>query len=267
MVQGAGNFIVQVNFEVQADHVAAALGDSARRQVPFMTARLMTALGGDVQSHLRRQLPVAFDRPTPFTERGVFLERAEKANPTATVYFPDSQAQQGRAEREYIRPGADGGARAQKKTEYLLTQMGWLPAGWVTTPGKSIALDGYGNMPGSYYKQIIRSLFLKNTKGPAKPLPAAAQRRVARMGVASEFFAVAPGANSLAKGGGWLPPGVYKRSGRHGETLQQYLKFVRGATYKQRLNVKAEAQVAITANLDKRWSEVAQDLVTRFRPK
>lgn len=241
------------------------------RQVPFVTARTLTALAGDVQDHLKRQLPVAFDRPTPFTQRGIFMQRAEKRDLTAIVYFPESQDQSGKATREYIRPGAMGAsARNQKKTEYLLTRMGWMPSGWVTVPGKYIMagkLNSYGNMPGSYYKQIIRALQIKTTKGPPKPPSAASQKRAVKMGVASEFFAVAPGANRLSKGGGWLPPGVYKREGRHGEVLRQYLKFVRKASYKMRLNVKAEAQKAVTQNLNKRWNEAVQEIVTRFRPK
>ena len=197
------------------------------------------------------------------------MQRAEKKTLTAVVYFPDSQAESGRATREYVRPGAQGAmARSQKKTEYLLTRMGILPAGWVTVPGRYIMagkLDGYGNMPGSYYKQIIRNLQIK-TKA-LKPIPAASQKRAARMGVANEFFAISPGANSAAKGGGWLPPGVYKREGRKGEILRQYLKFVKKASYRQRLDVKDEAQKAVSLNVDKRFKESVQDILTKFKAR
>jgi len=192
----------------------------------------------------------------------------KKTSLTAEVYFPDSQAESGHATREYIRPGAEGSrARAQKKTEYLLTRMGYLPTGWVTTPGRYIMegkLDGFGNMPGSYYKQIIRNLGIKNTKGPPKPVSGASQRRAARMAVPNEFFAVKTGTNSLAKGGGWLPPGVYKREGKGGSTLRQYLKFVKKASYKQRLNVLAEVQTAVTTHLQTRWNESVKEITDRF---
>lgn len=256
--------------EIKVDYkdVVAALDDAAMRQVPFAVSKTLNALAGDARAHLIKKLPIAFDRPTAFTQRGVFTKSAKKTSLTAEVYFPDSQTEGGRATREYIRPGAEGSrARAQKKTEYLLTRMGYLPTGWVTTPGRYIMegkLDGFGNMPGSYYKQIIRNLGIKNTKGPPKPVSGASQRRAARMAVPNEFFAVKTGANTLAKGGGWLPPGVYKREGKGGSTLRQYLKFVKKASYKQRLDVLAEVQGAINVNLQTRWNESVKDITDRF---
>lgn len=261
---------MQISIQVESKHVTDALNDVARRQMPFALARTLTAVAGDVQAHLKRQLPVAFDRPTPFTERGIFMQRAEKTNLTATVYFPNSQEQRGRGQREYLQPGVKTAtyARMQKKTEYLLTRMGFLPTGWVTVPGRYITdgkLDGYGNMPGSYYKQVVRNLQIKTHA--LKPITAASQKRATRMGVANEFFAVTPGSNRLAKGGGWLPPGVWKRSGRRGEVLQQYLKFVKKASYRQRLDVKAEAQKTVALNLEKRFNESVQDILTRFKAR
>ena len=252
--------------QVQYKHVVAGLSVTARRQVPFVVAKMLTALAQDGQVRLTRKLPVAFDRPTPFTQRGIYTRRAEKTNLTAEVYFPQSQEASGKAQREYIRPGAQGAAaRRQKKTEYLLTRAGWLPAGWVTTPGRYIMdgkLDGFGNMPGAYYKQIVRNLQIKTSA--LKPIPGASQRRAQRMGVANEFFAVAPGKNSLAKGGGWLPPGVYKRSGRDGRQLLQYLKFVKKAAYKQRLNVPGEVQAAVKENLQRRFDESVSLITSKF---
>ena len=257
--------------EIKVDYsgVVDGLNDAALRQVPFALAKTLTALAGDAKDHLTKKLPIAFDRPTAFTQRGVYTKRAEKSTLTAEVYFPQSQEEQGRAQREYMRPGAEGAsARRQKKTEYLLTRMGYLPAGWVTTPGRYIMdgkLDGFGNMPGSYYKQIIRNLQIKYKA--LKPISAASQKRAARMAVDNEFFAVKPGANNLAKGGGWLPPGIYKREGKGGKTLRQYLKFVKKASYRQRLDMLAETQIAVSANLQRRWGESVQLIVEKFNAR
>lgn len=258
---------MKISQTVEYKPVQDSLRDLARNQVPFAMARTATALGQDVQAHLRRQLPIAFDRPTPFAARGLFVKSANKATLVAEVGFAGSEEAGGRGAREYLRPGTEGkGARNQKKTEYLLTRAGFLPAGWVTVPGRYIMqnrLDGYGNMPGSYYRQIVRNLQIKYNG--IKPVYAASQRRAARMGVENEFFAVAPGANRLAAGGGWLPPGVYRRVGRSGGTLQQYLKFVRRAGYRKRLDVPAEALVAVRANVAKRWGESIDLIATKFR--
>ena len=254
---------------VEYKHVVQALAVTAARQVPFVAAKTLSALALDGKSVLVKKLPVAFHRPTPFTLKGVYTKRAEKSNLVSEVNFRGSQSNNGRGALEYIRPGAQGAAaRAQKKTEYLLTRAGWLPGGWVTVPGRFIMagkLDGYGNMPGSYYKQIIRNLQIKYKA--LKPVGVQSQRRATKMGVANEFFAVAPGRNALGKGGGSLPPGVYRRAGAGGHTLTQYLKFVRKARYRQRLDVRGEVVTAVRANAQRRWDESVSLITDRFKAR
>lgn len=239
------------------------------RQLPnasaYVKSSFLTGVSKRVQSKMQAQLPVSFDRPTPFTVRGVWTKAATKSDPKASVYFPKSHPNAGKGKREYIRPGAEGAAaRRQKRSEMLLVKAGMLPAGWVTVPGSYAMrnlLDGFGNMKGQYYSQIIRNLQLKTRETRmAKPISAASMKRAARMGVENEFFAVTPGKNALAKGGGWLPPGVYKRTGKNGRDLIQYLKFVRKASYRPRLDVvkiaRAEVRASANAEFSKAWAGV-----------
>ena len=250
---------VQINITVDAKAVTDGLTDLAQRQVPFIVSKFLNDIASDGKRLIQSRLPQVFDRPTAFTTKGVFVKAATKAKPEALIFFPDSSEASGKDAREYIRPGANGsGARHQKKTEYLLTRMGYLPAGWITVPGKGMPLDGYGNMSGAYYKQIIRNLGIKVTKGPPKPASMRSQKRAVRMSVASEFFAIAPGSNKLGKHGGNLPAGVYRRSGRHGEILQQYLRFASKAAYKQRLNLDLEGQHLIASSGQTRWDDAMQ---------
>ena len=254
---------MEFHFKIDASRAL----ELVERQLPsasaYVKSSFLTGVSKRVQSKMRVQLPVAFDRPTPFTVSGVWTKAATKSSPKASVYFPESRANAGKGTREYIRPGAEGApARRQKKTEYLLSAMDILPRGWVTVPGSYCArhLDGFGNMPGSYYKELIRGLRIKTTKGPPKPMFKRSQKRADRMGVQYEFFAVSPGPNSLGRNGGYLPSGVYKRTGKNGRDLIQYLKFVRKASYRPRLDVVkiARAEVRATANAEfsKAWAGV-----------
>lgn len=223
-------------------HVTQALRD-AGNEVPYATATFLTRLAMASRGRIQKAMPQKFDRPTGFTVRRVSYSPASRNSLRAMVGIPDSPDQAGRATSEYMRPGALGAsARHQKKSEYLLSVMGYLPPGWVMVPGSFMKgrLDGYGNVPGSYYKQVIRDLQIKTTKGPPKPRFGAAQRRAARMGVTAEFFAVGRGRNTLNKGGGWLPPGVYRRTGRRGDKLEQYFVFVPRAKYEKRLDIRDE---------------------------
>jgi len=260
---------MRIQFKVNTDKLTASLL-SAPKQLPFATALTLTRLAKDSADAVVAQLPKSFDRPTPFTLKAVSFSPASKSVPKASVYFKDSNAASGKAKNEHIRPGAFGAsARAQKKTEYLLTRLGDLPSGWITIPGKTMPKDSYGNLPGAIYKQIVNVLQLKaHTQKGARPIYKASQKRASKLGVTAEFFTVTPGKNALAAGGGWLPPGVY----RHlpGRKIVQYLRFVPRAKYAQRLDTRAVVLSTVKKQLPVRWAESFSDAMAgaiKFRRK
>lgn len=267
---------LSINVKIDASNAVRLMQQDLPRAVPYVLASTLSGMAQRVRDKTVAALPVVFDRPTPFTQRSVFTKPATTYRWTSEVYFPESQESMGRARREYMRPGAEGAsARRQKRSEALLTKAGVLPAGWVTTPGgyaEKNLLDGHGNMKGQYYRQIVRNLQLKTkVERLAKPISAPSQKRAARMGVENEFFAVTPGKNALAAGGGWLPPGVYKRTGKGGRSLLQYLKFVRKASYRQRLDMPTLAKAEIAASsqevFDKAFGQVLRKFAMRDAQK
>ena len=252
---------MKVRGTVEGVQVFVAATREGARQAPYAAATMLTRLAGDVRGRLQRRLPEVFDRPVDFTIRGVFMRGASRDKLEAEVFFPDSQDERGRQRREYMRPGARGATRRnQKKTEFLLTRIGVLPPGWVTAPGKGAKLDAHGNIPGSVYRQIINVLQIRYNR--PKPVSGRSQKAAQRLGVDALFFAVAPGPNQLAKGGGWLPPGVW----RHlpGRRITQILKFVKKASYRQRLRVVDEAKQVVGAQAARRWSEASASIRARF---
>jgi hypothetical protein len=239
--------------------------------VPYVEASMLTGLAKRVQEKVRAQMPVSFDRPTPFTVRGVFTTKANKKNLVAEVYFPESQEEQGKAKREYIRPGALGApARRQKRTEFLLTRTGYLPPGWVTTPGTTAAKGGYidrfGNVKPRTYAQIVNVLQLKKSETKsARNIAMRSQRRSASMGVDVEFFAVKPGSKQLGPSGSWLPPGVYRRVGKKKvEGLQQILKFVQKAAYRPRIDIESIARTEVREALQPEFEKAFAGVKARF---
>lgn len=247
----------EVEYRIAADELSVV----TPRMVPYVAATLATKLAGDVRGALQLAMPQVFDRPTDFTLRGVYTKGATKVDMTSEVYFPDSQEEDGRAKREYIRPGAAGAARRhQKKTEYLLTRIGALPVGWVTTPGKGAQLDAQGNVAGSVYKQIINVLQIRYNK--PKPVSGRSAKAAKRLNVDALFFAVTPGVNALGKGGGWLPPGVWKHL--PGGKIAQILKFVRKASYKPRLDLEKIGIDEVRRSIGPRWRESIATITERF---
>lgn len=257
---------VQVKFEDSA-RAMRALG----REVPGIASRVLTEFARASLPVIQRDMPRAFDRPTPFTVNRVNFKASTRTELRAVVGVPESRDASGRSTSEYMRPGALGAAkRSQRKSEFMLARAGHLPAGWVMVPGSYLRdkLDGFGNVPGSYYKQVIRSLQIRTAgdryfKGVSK----ASQGRALRMGVASEFFAVGRGRNTLNKGGGWLPPGVYRRAGKGGARLDQFFKFIPRASYKARLDMPKAATEAVKTKGPAIWQSVMRDVATRFAEK
>lgn len=230
--------LAMFTFKVDVSRATGGLKEF-RRMVPYVAAKTLSGLGEATHAQMPAELSRRFDKPTAFTLKAARVKFANKNELRATVGFPESRDTAGRGRTEFMRPGAYGAAsRRQKRSEYMLSKKGWLPPGWITVPGsyaKRSLLDAHGNIPGSIYKQLVNSLQIK--KG-GKAVSKASQRRAASLGVDAEFFAVAPGANALGRNKGYLPSGVYRRT-RKG--LQQYLLFVKKASYEKRIDLKDTA--------------------------
>lgn len=123
-------FVVKDNIDAVVRQVEAKFA----RQVPFATAKALTDTARDVQRAIVDQLPTVFDRPTPFTQRGVGIIYATKSTLTSRVFLRDIQ-------REYLRIQVTGGTRSPKKVALVV------PSG--------IDLNAYGNIPRNRIKALL----------------------------------------------------------------------------------------------------------------
>lgn len=253
--------MIKISVSVDISRAADLFGRKLPRALPYAASLTLNRLASAAQKETKRQMPVAFDRPTDYAIKALRLKVSTRSKLEAEINFPQSNTPTtGRGKHEFIRPGARGSsARAQRRHEYLLSRTGWLPAGWVTVPGRSAPLDKHGNIPGSVYKQMINVLRIRPDN---KPVAKRSQQAAKRLGVDSLFFAVQPGANKLAKGGGWLPPGVYKRM--PGNRLVQFLKFVRKASYVKRLDLKKIALREVQRLSRDVWAQSVRELGVKF---
>ena len=125
-----------IEFSVKHDIDAAIrqVEDRFARQIPFATAKALTRTAQDVQRALVDQLPTVFDRPTPFTMRGIGITYATKSTLTSRVFLRDVQ-------REYLQLQVTGGTRTPKKVALVV------PSG--------IDLNAYGNIPRNKVKALL----------------------------------------------------------------------------------------------------------------
>jgi hypothetical protein len=283
---------MQADMQFDAQRAIDMLREQLPRGMPYVVSTMLTRLAGRGRDQVKAAMPTAFDRPTPFTVRGVYIQRATNQSLSAAVFVPESQLERGKATSEYLRPGVFGTtSRQQKRTEYLLSRAGYLPPGWVTTPGYSVTdriaalknrsrdggrgggagfagfnyVDAYGNIFPSIYKQIVNVLQIKRAVDDrARGISQASQKRAKRMKVANEWFAVAPGTKVRSPTGRKLKPGVYRHVGPGGRQLQQVLRFVDRASYKKLLDFNEIVQKEVNRNIEQEFNAAWQLIRQRF---
>jgi hypothetical protein len=116
---------MQIKIEHNIDVVMAKLSGQ-QRQVSFAAAVALTRTAAQIKAALPAELDRVFDRPTPFTKRGIYLKAARRDSLTAEVGFMTRQA-------SYLRIQATGGTRQPT-------------ARGIRLPG-NVELNAFGNIP------------------------------------------------------------------------------------------------------------------------
>ncbi|PWC74047.1 hypothetical protein [Azospirillum sp. TSH64] len=118
--------------DVRADlkPLQSTLTGLAKDQIPFATARALTAVAKKVQAAEKEALTEVFDRPTLFTQRAVGVKAARKADLTAIIFVKDIAA-------KYLEPFELGGQHHLPPSKR---------GGTLFNP-KNVQLNQYGNLP------------------------------------------------------------------------------------------------------------------------
>lgn len=104
--------MMQLSAVAEVASARRMLGDAVR-QLPFVTAVALTSVVKLAQVAEQRALPSVFDRPTPFTERGIAVRPATKSVPSAAVYVRPIQA-------AYLHLEETGGTRQPAKRAIVM---------------------------------------------------------------------------------------------------------------------------------------------------
>lgn len=223
-------------------------------QSPVVAARALNYTGRAVRHGLQARIPQVFDRPTPFTVRGL---RSTTARPSALytdIGFKDvSLTRRG----HYLEPQVFGGARPVKRLEALLSAKGILPRGMFVVPGPAAKLDRYGNWSRGEIVQIISALGaafdpltntdLTRTRGTRRGVrPAQRRRRL--------YWAGRPG-NGRLPPGIWAVGEIYGRSDR----VRPVAWFTRQPRYRKRWDMYREARAIaareVSGAIKRAWDE------------
>lgn len=172
-----------ITFQVdtsQINRVAVRIAQ-IRDNFPGTLVRAMNYAAYDAQKDLQRQTPRFIDRPTAWTLRATFVEKATIQNMVVRLGFKD-EASKGTPAARYLQPIVAGGPRTQKSSERQLGRRSVLFGGRFLIPtGKQpLALNAFGNLSGGQYTQVLSRIAAFDEAGYGANRSGSARSRRAR---------------------------------------------------------------------------------------
>jgi hypothetical protein len=211
------------------------------------------------------------DRPTEYTQRGIYVKSAKANDLEARVWYGNEFRGKNTPQARYLYPQIHGGERAQKRFERALQARGMMPAGWVAVPGPGARLDGYGNVSAGQIRQILAQLGSSTFQGRYSKQTGRnkAQRRKTMQSAGGQYVA-------FAQPRGKMRAGIYLANGRDfgkewgfgrsGRLLPVFF-FLRSVRYSARYRFYETAQQVVAQELqgqaERAIMEQAQRLAAR----
>jgi len=124
-----------INLRSNLKQLTKNMDDIAQKQIPFAMALTLTKTVQSAQRSEKIAMDRQLDRPTPFTKRGVAIQKATKTNWQAQVFIKDIQA-------EYLKWVVEGGTRKPKNKAHLLPV--------------TLKRNKYGNIPRGKVQKLLQ---------------------------------------------------------------------------------------------------------------
>lgn len=154
--------MIKIDVRAEVDEATRYLDRIQSQQIPYATKNALNATAFKVKQAVEHEIRDSFDRPTPWIQRSVRYQKAEKNNLTASVGFDLFGNKTGVTAGKVLRAQIYGGERRLKRFEVALRRKGVLPEGMFAVPGAAAKdlgmIDAFGNMKGSVIVQILSKL-------------------------------------------------------------------------------------------------------------
>ena len=225
--------MIEISVKSNVDQVLKGIRRLQRDQIPFATAKALTATAKKVQATLPALLEQYLDKPTPFTQRGTFVKAARKDDLRAIVGFRPIQSR-------YLRYQIEGGVRQPTKRALRL-------------PSEQ-PLNEYGNLPARTIATLVQR---------ARAGRRLTNKQSKRLGVsrALDLFYGDPGDGR--------PAGIYKRvplPGNGGNRLIPLIVFPeQAARYERRVPFYREAEATVRRTFSVELAKAYREAVATAR--
>lgn len=199
------------------------LNEIERKQLPFAASKAINEAGWETRKDLIDEGRKVFHQPKTWTLRQIKYIKATKRDLRAVIYIDID------ADKIYPQQ-IHGGARAEKRYEWLLRRKGILPQGMFTVPATRLQ-NRAGNISASNLNKIISGLGAFTEAG----FTANRTARSARKKTNRYFVSTGTGRTShLAKG-------IWEITGRGGR-IRPAILFIDSPTYTKRFDFYGHAR-------------------------
>lgn len=240
------------------------------KQVNYAAAVALTKTAKKAQEKAAKEIAAKLDRPTRYALGMLNIKPATKNKLEAMVYAKDS----GTLQKSGMKSQADvlghlfsGGKRIAKNSEIMLIRAGLMRPGEIAVPGKSVALDSYGNFPRALLIQILAYFSAFGEQGYKANMTAATRgkfdKRMGKKVAGATVQYIASDGTGKTK---HLSRGIWKRvTFGHGSALKPVLMFVSGGTYRRYFDLSAAAKEAIDENFRREFDAALDEAIRTAR--
>ena len=218
---------MQIDIRADVKELTKSLNRIQRKQIPFATSKALNNTAFDVRKSLQDGLDIHLDRPTPYTKRGVQVEKSTKKNLVAKVGFRSRTFGKGQGtitQAEYMKLQIKGGLRTPKGNA--------IPVPIV----KNLKLNKYGALTRNKVKNALRN--------------------------EDKFFSGKP-KGAKGKGSG---EGIWERyGGKRNPKIKMIISWNNNTDYQARYPFKNIAMRSVRNNFRKRFDNALQQALSTAR--
>jgi len=240
-----------LKFEAQGEAAFRAdMEGFSERRIKAALATALTRTAVEAKAAADAELMRSIDRPTPYTQRSLFVRTATASRLFAEVYVKDDLAGSGTPATKYLLPQVDGGPRSTKRFELALQAAGAMPQGWRAVPAtgsnSAARFDAYGNVSRGQIIQILSQVGVELTAGYNRRMVGPVDRRKGAQAKRRRAIGRAGGQYlAVPQRKGRLAPGIYLAEARDfgaklglGRTgkLKPVFLFVKSVNYRVRFD-------------------------------
>lgn len=245
-----------------------------QRQMTYATSVALNKTAAAVKDAINKDILARFDRPTPYTQNALRIQRATRDSLTAHVNFKDAAGKGISADR-YLGPQVYGGGRHQKRSEHALQSVG-MSVGQYMVPAAGAELDAYGNVSRGQTIRVLSYLQAFGEQGYRANATAKSRARTAKLGKSAGGFRKIGGVQYfVSRGRGsmsgnreqHLPAGVWRKTGTHGSDVKPVFIFTGPPTYTPLLPFYETAEEVFGEEFDAQYGTALEAAIRTARAR